>query len=91
MCCENTNLVIHHSITNVVSQTSQYLRILDIVEEASDSAPLCQRSQIPEYFFQFPEDQASGLNLDLGTNELPSERPSPLNLLGLALRDSSAQ
>ena len=54
--CESTNLVIHDGVTNIVGQASQCLRILDIVEEASDFAPLCQRFQVFECFFQFPGD-----------------------------------
>ena len=89
--CKSTNLVIHDGVTNIIGQASQCLRILDIVEETSDFPPLCQRFQILERLFQFPEDLVSVSNLDLDADKLPSECLSPLYLLGLTLRSRTVQ
>ena len=56
----DTNLVIHHGVANVVSQTGQHPGILDIIEETRDFAPFRQRFQILENLFEFPGDPTSG-------------------------------
>ena len=52
----DTNLVIHHGITNVVSHAGQCLGILDIIKETRDFAPFRQQFQILENLFEFPGD-----------------------------------
>ena len=38
-----TNLVVHHGITNIFNQTTQLIRILDVVEKSLNLPLLCQR------------------------------------------------
>ena len=40
-CCMDMNLIVHHSITNIISQARHHVRILDIVDETCDFTPLC--------------------------------------------------
>ena len=55
-----TNLIIHHGVTNIVGQTGQCLRILNVVEKTRDFSAFCQRFQVSEGLFQFPRNCASG-------------------------------
>ena len=90
-CRGVTNLIVYHGIADIISNTGQSLRVLDVVEEPRYFPPFCQWFQLPECLFQFPGDLASGLNPDFNTSEIPSERLSPLYLLDLALRSRGAQ
>ena len=65
-----TNLVIHHGVTNLFSQTGQRLGILDIIEETRDFTPFRQQFQILEDLFEFPGDPTSGSILDLDIGEI---------------------
>jgi hypothetical protein len=85
-----TNLVIHHGVTNILSQSGQYLRILDVVEESSGSAPLCQRFQISKSIFQLPGNANSVSTLELIMSTVLFELLPSLYLLDLALRSRSA-
>ena len=60
-----TNLIVHHRVTNIFSQTGQCLGILDVVEETRDFTPLLQRFQIPKNLVQFPGHPVSGLDLNV--------------------------
>ena len=66
----DTNLVIHHGVTNVFSQAGQRLGILDIIEEARDFAPFRQQFQISENLVELPGDSTSGSNVDLDMKEI---------------------
>ena len=66
----DTNLVIHHGVANVFSQTGQRLGILDIIEESCDFAPFRQQFQISDNLVEFPGDPTSGSNLDLDMKEI---------------------
>lgn len=49
-----TNLVFHHYITNIFSQTTKFLRILNIREKPCNLPLVHQWLQLTENFFQFP-------------------------------------
>ena len=61
-----TNLVFHHGIANVLDQTVQFTRILDVVEKTFNLPLICQWLEFSESFFEFPKDPCfSDLDLDL--------------------------
>ena len=51
-----TNLIVHHSITDILDQIVQFVRILDVVEETLDLPLLCQRLEFSENVFQPPNN-----------------------------------
>ena len=59
-----TNLIVHHGVANIVSQASQCLGILDVVEETRDITTLCQWFQVPEDLVQCPGNQTSEPNVN---------------------------
>jgi hypothetical protein len=50
------NLIVHHGITNIFDQTTQFIRILDVVEKAPNLPLIRQWLEFPENIFQFPDD-----------------------------------
>ena len=49
-----TNLITHHSITDAISQTHEFICILGIVEESLNLPLLSQWIEFSEDIFQFP-------------------------------------
>jgi hypothetical protein len=45
------NLIVHHGITNVFDKTTQFIRILDVVEKAFDLPLICQWLEFLENVF----------------------------------------
>ena len=65
------NLIFHHSIADVFDQTTQFIRILDVVEKSLSLPLLCQWLEFSENFFEFPKYPClSDSDLDLGESEL---------------------
>ena len=65
-CVLTTNLVFHHRIANVFDQTTQFFRILDVVEKSLNIPLLCQWLELLENFFELPKDPClSDSDLDL--------------------------
>jgi hypothetical protein len=87
------HLIVHHGITNVFDQTTQFIRILDVVEKALNLPLICQWLEFLENVFQFPDDPClSGLALDLGgERSLLFQLLSPFSFLGIALRNRCAE
>jgi len=50
------NLVVHHCITDIFDQTTQLIRIPDVVEKALNTPLICQWLEFLENIFQFPDD-----------------------------------
>ena len=48
-----TNLILHHSIADVLNHAAKLLHILRVAEESYDLALLCQRREVLENFIQF--------------------------------------
>jgi len=49
-----TNLIVHHSITDIINQTPKFIGILDIVKESLNIPLLHQWIEFLEDVFQFP-------------------------------------
>jgi hypothetical protein len=65
------HLIVHNGITNVFDQTTQPIRIPDVVEKALNLPLICQWLEFMENVFHFPDEPClSGLALDLGEREL---------------------
>ena len=76
----NTNLIVHHSITDIFNQTIEDLCILDICEESLDLPLVCQWNELLENVSQFPDSHLLGLDLNLMlelTVPVPSSLPPP--------------
>ena len=72
-----TDLIIHHSITNIPNQTPESLSILGIVKETPSTPLLGQQLKFLENLLQFSTNHCpSGVNLNLGTYELTVPVPS---------------
>jgi hypothetical protein len=83
----DTNLIIHDHIADVFSQTTKFIRILDVGEETCDLPLVCQWFQLTENIFKFPSNPCLSEPVpDLGTAGLPFEGLPPLTLLDLAFR-----
>jgi len=66
-----TDLIIHHSITNIPNQTPDLICILGIVKETLNIPLLGQQLKPLETLLQFSTNHCSlGVNLNLGTYEL---------------------
>jgi hypothetical protein len=61
-----TNLIFHHHIPDVFDQTTQLIRILDVVEKSLNLSLLCQWLEFPDNFFEFPKDPWSDSDLNSG-------------------------
>ena len=73
----NTDLIIHHSITNIPNQTPELLCILGILEETLNVPLLGQQLKSLKNVLQFATNPcSSGVNLNLGTYELTVPVPS---------------
>ena len=77
----NTNLIVHHSITDIFNQTTEHLCILDIGEESLDLPLVCQWNEFLENLSKFPGSHwLLGLDLNLKhglTVLVPSSLPPP--------------
>ena len=51
-----TNLIVHHGIANIFNQATQFIRVLDVVEEALNLPLLCQWLKLSSNAFQFPNN-----------------------------------
>jgi len=81
-----TNLIVHHSITNIFDQTTKFIRILDIVEETLSAPLLCQRLKFLENVSQFPNDPCQTRLRTLEGRGVPFQSLSPFSLVGVTLR-----
>jgi hypothetical protein len=64
--CPTTNLVFHHCVTNILDETIQHIRVLDVVEETLDLALFFQPPEFSDKGPQFssqPHPSDSVLNL----------------------------
>ena len=75
-----TNLVVHHSITDIINKTAKFVCILDVVEKALGLPLLLQWLEFSQNISQLPGDHfLSGLILDLV--ECNFTFPVPFSLL----------
>jgi len=49
-----TNLIIHHGVADILDQAAKLIHILGAFQEPCDIASLCQRGEVSENIFQFP-------------------------------------
>ena len=49
-----TNLIVHHSITDVLRQTTEPIHIVGTIQESCDLPTFCQRDEVSKNNIQFP-------------------------------------
>ena len=81
-----TNLIVHHSITNIFDQTAKFIRILDVVEETLRDPLLCQWLELLEDIFQFPNDPCQARFMTLESVGVPFKSLPPFSLVGIINR-----
>ena len=87
-----TNPIIHHGITNILSQAAKLVHIFGAVQEPRRPASLFQWDEILENFIQFPSKSCtSGQPSTLESVELPFEGLPPFFLFDFTFRDRRTQ
>ena len=82
-----TNLIIHHSITDILGQVAKFSHVFSTVQEPRDLASLLQRDEVSENMIQFPSRfSTSDRPSTLESVELPFEGLPPF-FFGLTLRN----
>ena len=88
----NTNLIIHHSLANIIHQIVDLLCVLSVVQELRDTFLSCHWIQNLADIFQFPSDlRASASTLGLNRVGLPCQFLSPHFLLDIVFRSRCAE
>ena len=62
----STNLVIHHGITDILSQATEFIHILSAVQEPCDPASLFQWGEVLKDLLQFPSRPCVSVTPNLG-------------------------
>ena len=82
-----TNLIIHHGVTNILSQTTKLIHVFGTVQEPGDLASLFQQDEILENMIQFPNKSSMSDQPPTSESvELPFEGLPPF-FFGLTLRN----
>ena len=83
-----TNLIIHHSVTDILGQIAKFIHVIGAIQEPRDLASLFQWDEVSENIIQFPgELRASDQLLTLKGAGLPFESLPPFLFLDLTLRN----
>ena len=87
-----TNLIFHHSITNILDHTAEFIDILGAVQEPRDLASSFQRDEVLKNSIELPVKPRTLERLSTSVSMgLPFEGLPPLFLLDFTLGNRTTQ